>query len=187
MCKEIAKIEAAKRQLDCAIRLYYDEEDTLSIHTLAHASFMVLYDLLKESDTRGRYQDMQKNMEKIGWKNINQVPNFLKHADRDPGEKLPGHEPGQVEHLIGLSLIMYGEITRNVTPEMYVFHISTKIRYPDLFNLPPDEDAEFEDAFRKGAEHMKTADWSVQILPGKAFLIAVRESPELLEGKLELT
>ena len=38
----INKMEAAQRQLDCAIRLLEMEEDSRAIHTLAYAAFRVL-------------------------------------------------------------------------------------------------------------------------------------------------
>ena len=42
----IDKFEAAQRQLDCAIRLWVADEDSLGIHTLAYAACCLLRDLL---------------------------------------------------------------------------------------------------------------------------------------------
>ena len=39
---EIDKFEAAQRQLDCAIRLWFVDEDSLAIHTLAYAAGCLL-------------------------------------------------------------------------------------------------------------------------------------------------
>lgn len=33
----VTKIDAARRQLDCAIRLFFDDDDSLAVHTLAYA------------------------------------------------------------------------------------------------------------------------------------------------------
>jgi hypothetical protein len=39
-CKiKISKLEAARRQLDTAIRLYFMESDSVSVHTLAGRRF----------------------------------------------------------------------------------------------------------------------------------------------------
>lgn len=45
MTEPISKIDGARRQLDTAIDLYFDDADSLSVHTLAFAAFKVLFDL----------------------------------------------------------------------------------------------------------------------------------------------
>ena len=50
---EITKVEAARRQLDCAIRLFFEDEDSLPIHTLAWAAFEVLFDLYPKHRSDG--------------------------------------------------------------------------------------------------------------------------------------
>lgn len=44
----INKQNAAKRQLDAAIRMFFAQEDELAIHTIVAASFTVIVDLLKK-------------------------------------------------------------------------------------------------------------------------------------------
>jgi hypothetical protein len=80
----ISKIEAAQRQLDCAIRLYVADDDIVSVHTLSRAAFRLLYDIyptLKDDDF---CRDMGKLIEQLGWKDFNGAANFLKHANSDP-------------------------------------------------------------------------------------------------------
>lgn len=48
----INKLEAARRQLDAAIRMTFTGEDELAIHTVATAAYRILRDLL---DKRGRH------------------------------------------------------------------------------------------------------------------------------------
>lgn len=48
----INKLEAARRQLDAAIRMTFTGEDELAIHTVAAAAYRILRDLL---DKRGRH------------------------------------------------------------------------------------------------------------------------------------
>ena len=43
----VNKLEAARRQLDAAIRMFLMDEDCLAIHSLAAASYRVLRDLLE--------------------------------------------------------------------------------------------------------------------------------------------
>ena len=45
---QISKIAAAQRQLDAAIRMFFDREDELAIHTVTSAAFQVLRDIIKE-------------------------------------------------------------------------------------------------------------------------------------------
>jgi hypothetical protein len=48
----INKLEAARRQLDAAIRMTFDGEDKLAIHTVAAAAYRILRDMLEK---RGRH------------------------------------------------------------------------------------------------------------------------------------
>ena len=41
----ISKIDAARRQLDCAIELWFFDKDEISIHTLAAAAYQIIHDL----------------------------------------------------------------------------------------------------------------------------------------------
>jgi hypothetical protein len=45
--KTITKLEAARRQLDCAIRLYLAQDDLAAVQTLAWAALSVLRDLAR--------------------------------------------------------------------------------------------------------------------------------------------
>jgi hypothetical protein len=48
----VNKIEAARRQIDAAIRMTLANEDMLAIHTVASAGYRILRDLLEK---RGKY------------------------------------------------------------------------------------------------------------------------------------
>src|SRR3990170_2717985 len=85
----VSKLDAARRQLDTAVRLYFSEADPVSIHTLTAASHEVLTDLNRE---RGGSPTVMESFEAYikpeGIKEfgsmINKAANFFKHADRDP-------------------------------------------------------------------------------------------------------
>lgn len=49
----IDKAEAARRQLETAIDLYFDNADSLSVHTLGFASLKVLFDLYPHRNQDG--------------------------------------------------------------------------------------------------------------------------------------
>lgn len=44
----VSKIAAASRQLDAAIRMFFEKEDDLAIHTIASASFRILRDVTEK-------------------------------------------------------------------------------------------------------------------------------------------
>ena len=91
----LTKIEVAKRQLNCAIRLHYGGEDPLPVHTIAAAGLQIVRDLSKKKKNREAQFLRQlsalfrPNMESVFWKKHVATANFLKHADRDPDATLP--------------------------------------------------------------------------------------------------
>jgi hypothetical protein len=84
----VNKSEAARRQIDTAIRMLFSEEDPLAIHTIAGAAFRILRDLSgKKSDSYMKKitQLMIKpGMESKFWRQWNNSTNFLKHSDIHP-------------------------------------------------------------------------------------------------------
>ena len=86
----VAKLDAAKRQLETAVRLYFTSADPVSIHTLTAAAYQVLLDLNKRSGGEPMFMkqsflamfrpDQQKTVHDL----LNAPENFFKHADKDP-------------------------------------------------------------------------------------------------------
>jgi hypothetical protein len=86
----ISKIDAARRQLDCAIELWFLDKDEASIHTLAAAAYKIIHDL---KEHRGIRRDllydsaMIKDECRSKWINVlKRSVNSLKHADKFPDE-----------------------------------------------------------------------------------------------------
>ncbi len=91
----ITKIEGASRQLNTAIRLFFDADDSVSVHTLAAAAANVFADLVERRSgaswrTRTRESSMlsMKEVKAI----LHEEWNFFKHADRDPDSVLQFNE-----------------------------------------------------------------------------------------------
>jgi hypothetical protein len=57
---KITKLEAAGRQLDSAIRMFFANEDILAVHTVARAAFRILYDITKEAKRMSRSMHTSK-------------------------------------------------------------------------------------------------------------------------------
>jgi len=98
---QVSKLDAARRQLEGAITLYFNWGDPISIHTLAAASRNVLANLCEHRQIRPDFL-LEKMMDdfvrpehiKMFYARIRQGENFFKHADRDPEETLkfnPAH------------------------------------------------------------------------------------------------
>jgi hypothetical protein len=83
----ISKLDAARRQLDCAIELWFAERDPVAVHSLAAAAHQVVHDI---NAGRGGPELLfdsprirsEKRAELVGL--LKQAMNFFKHADRDP-------------------------------------------------------------------------------------------------------
>jgi hypothetical protein len=101
---KISKLDAARRQLETAVTLYFHEADPVSIHTLAAAAYDVLRDLCRARGTALMIKDWVADYVKPEFVReirdaLNASQNFLKHADRD-SDAILALEPGQAEFLL---------------------------------------------------------------------------------------
>jgi hypothetical protein len=72
---KISKLEAGKRQLDAAIRMFFENEDVLAVHTLSRAVFRVLYDMTEEGNAKVA---LDAHIKKLGPDKFNKsAPNSL--------------------------------------------------------------------------------------------------------------
>lgn len=117
----IGKIDAAGRQLDTAIDLYFANGDSLAVHTLAYASFKVLFDLYPHRNGDGFAKQIDDMIAAEGWRAMSGPANFMKHADRDPDAVLDAHHPDQAMTIIGLATLLYRRIAGDFTPKMRAF------------------------------------------------------------------
>src|SRR3989338_5719430 len=111
---EISKLDAAKRQLDTAIILFFKQADPVSIHTLTAAAHQVLKDIGKLENIKSFLKDsglIRKEYEKEYLTIISEAENFFKHADKDP-HKLLQFNPQQTESLLLDAVEMYMQITK---------------------------------------------------------------------------
>jgi hypothetical protein len=144
----VDKFDAARRQIECAIRLLAAEEDELAIHTLVMAAYGVLEDLSKG---RPSYEiGIKPLLTAIGQKRFRAAANFLKHADRDPDAVYTPEELGLTDTRVGFCIMLYRDLKGTFTPTMAAFHNWMVIRHPDEFNIAEDADKEFEAIYRQG-------------------------------------
>src|SRR5712692_11905589 len=90
---KISKLEAAKRQLETAINLYFSEGDPISIHTLTSAGYNIIRDVSEKQGRSLIVKDLAVSVAKPEFRKmvrdeLNRAENFFKHADRDHANTL---------------------------------------------------------------------------------------------------
>ena len=132
----VNKVDAARRQIEAAIRLLFANEDPVAIHALVAAGFRILKDLAEQSGKVLTHQYLKAiikpGKEKDFWKLMNRAANFLKHADRDPDEILNVKEEISDAMLL-FACSYYRDLVYDITPEMTAFVTWYIALYPDSF------------------------------------------------------
>jgi hypothetical protein len=119
---EVSKLDAARRQLDAAIDLYFAEGDEIAIHTLAAAAYELVNTLrtkrgLPDEITAMILPEYRKEFEQR-WR---KAQNFFKHADKDADSVLE-FEPHQTEIRLFMASLWYLALARR-TESMNAFQI----------------------------------------------------------------
>jgi len=184
---KISKDEAAKRQLDTAIDLFFEGGDVLSAHTLAFAAFRVLLNLYphRASDDFGEQVD-KLIAEGVGWQRFSETANFLKHADRDPEGFLEDFDSERVLPVIGLATLLYRRLTGNYSRKMEAFDFWIETLNADELGIEdPDEN---EERRRMGSDmqrHLKNSPPDVQMKFAQGMYRYFLDNRERLEAVVE--
>ena len=104
--KSISKLEAAARQIDTAITLWFSNGDIISIHTLACSAYQIIHDINKKKGYRDLLYDTVVIKDEYRRKLINSLKdhyNFFKHAEKDP-DRLIDFDGSLTEKFIFFSL-----------------------------------------------------------------------------------
>jgi len=138
----ITKTDAAERQLNTAIRLFFENRDHLSSYTLAIASREITDDLI-----RSRYSELyQRELARVGdplnvrlsyrehyrdfikpefyrdaLKLARKRQNFLKHADCDPDGEMEDLTAKELALTILFAASNFHLLAQRLTPEMATF------------------------------------------------------------------
>ena len=84
----VDKIDAARRQLETAILMYFEKKDPIAIHSLAWAAYQILIDLCEINGVEREIEDspILKEMGKLSLviTAMRKPHNFFKHSDKDP-------------------------------------------------------------------------------------------------------
>jgi hypothetical protein len=144
-------------------------EDSLAVHSLAYAAFRVLFDLSRDVD-------IDRAIREVGWSSFVSVPNFLKHADKDPDDVLRAHTPKDTWLTLGLGVVLYNKIAGRKTCEMWAFDTHVKVMHPKAFRIAEDADADFERLYQSTLSSIQESQESHSLLV-KALLAYCRSKP----------
>ena len=139
---KVDKIGAAKRQIELAIRLLFQNEDPIGIHTLAAAGFRILHDLgqAKRSEiSQYLVHIIKPEMQSKFWKVFSRAANFFKHADSDPDGILGGVQEEVNDVLILFACFLYRDIEAHWTPQMVAFVAWYIVIHPETLNYLQDD------------------------------------------------
>lgn len=108
MASKLTKLDVARRQLAVAIRLFFDDQDAVSVHTLAANAWEILDVLCRRQDVASlsrQTQDHLSDGRSLKYDLINEpYRNFFKHADRDPEGTVTGFNDEKNDHLLMLAV-----------------------------------------------------------------------------------
>lgn len=130
----ISKMEAAKRQLETAIRLWFFCGEPVSIHTLAAAAHQVLHDVGRKRGTAtmlrglpGVRPDAVDQLTRL----ISRYENFFKHADRD-GSAALDFNPEATEMFMLDAVLTYEALTKESVPILATFKAWVFLQKPQF-------------------------------------------------------
>jgi hypothetical protein len=133
---KISKLDAVRRQVETAIRIYFVNGDPVAIHTLAAASLQILVDLDKNGPQTGTFWDhLETQVKPEHVKEVKAVfaepENFFKHADRDP-DKILDFPLAEPEWFLWECVAKYPELAGATPLLMAAYRIWFIIHHSDI-------------------------------------------------------
>lgn len=137
---KVSKLDAAKRQLEIAIRLYFNDADPISIHTLACASHTILSDLNKKYGGDPMIASdflIKDEFKKEISKKMKEARNHFKHADNDP-EATIDFNPEINEYFLFDACEKYQDMTSEKVPYFIIYRVWFASKHPNICIFPND-------------------------------------------------
>jgi hypothetical protein len=153
----ITKIEAAEKQLDSAIKLFFENVDHLSCYTLAAASREITDDLCdkRKNERLGDPQKVRLSFRdeleilikpehlKEAMRLFKKPQNFLKHADRDHNQELDELSIKEISLVIFFAIMNFVLLEKRWSPAMATFSCWFTAVNPDLIDVNASKDHTF--------------------------------------------
>lgn len=134
---EISKLDAAKRELETAIRLFLNYADPVSIHLLAHTTLDLLKEMGKKEGVNSIVFDTLKSMVKKHYREkflkvISDPGNYFKHYHKKPNKSLK-FNPKSTEFLIYDACMIYEGLTKEKEPIFQAYIAFFRITHKEAF------------------------------------------------------
>jgi len=129
----VSKLSAARRQLGCAIELWFAGKEEVSIHTLAAAAHQIIYDINKQKGAGEMLFDSIVLKDEYRSEFVTLLKrdmNFFKHADKDP-EGLTEFAPITTIMFILFSIVGLQNIGEGQNDVEKVFGLWLAIHHPN--------------------------------------------------------
>lgn len=135
--EKVTKVDAARRQLSTAIRLFFERRDTVSIHTLVSAAQGIMHDLLeKQGPGKGSFLKsatiVRPEKRAEYFKLITDAQNFFKHADREPADAVLEFYPEPIAFSILDVVDMLQRYTGHHQADAIVFLLWFGVKHPGV-------------------------------------------------------
>lgn len=123
---DITKLEAARRQLVTAIRLFFEDGDSVSVYSLAHAAWEVV-DAICAHRGLDRFRALTADANSASEMEIKRVASFgrncFKHAKEDPEAVLKDFSDDLNDHVLISATFDYGTVAGTKPVEVQVFQV----------------------------------------------------------------
>lgn len=164
----VTKLEAAGRQLDAAIHLFFGNGDAVAIHSLAVAAANVFADIAEHKNAGVSWRTRSRDESGLSMKELKALLheewNFFKHADRDPEATLNFNEQLS-EDFMFMAVLDCGDLQTTTCP-MQAFQIWYIAAHPERFFT---DEPVFADAM-KALPGLSGLSRSQQVQRGATFL-----------------
>jgi hypothetical protein len=168
--ESLTKLEAAKRQLRVAIRLFFKRKDLVAVHALAAAAQGILGDLGKHKGVKGifaRSERIRPEYREEVIKSFKEVQNFFKHAAKDPDVNLKFYYDATKFYLFDAA-VLYSELAGRQFPEVSVLIAWFISKFPNLLvdgalkewitrKMPPEMNPDDFDALLAGIDLLEAS------------------------------
>ena len=133
----ITRIEAARREINAAVIMFLNDQDTIAVHAVAAGGLQIVTDLAAKKNSKVGFEAMLEQIiperREEFRKLIREPQNFIKHADRPKNhEDTLEFRPGALEPFLFIACTAYNDFTDTMTPEMFGFIFWESTRNPDL-------------------------------------------------------
>ena len=145
---QLTKLEAARRQINTAIRMYFLDMDAVSTHAVLAGGLQIVSDLAAK---KGQQVGFEKFLAPIIEERrkeflliIREPQNFLKHADREGDDTIIyEYRTGVLEIYLYLAAQSYQTFTGKATPEIKSIITWISFRNPEIL---------IEDEYKKNVD-----------------------------------